>query len=163
MGSNKSDNITFSLLSVSPTIILRDVSADRPSSTSVTVEVMLANQSQVPLTVNGRLQFIFDYKYVEAYELRFVVLTSTGSEIPPLGVIDDPLRPYPEAKDFVRLEPGSYCAKTVVISDYFDLAKAGTYQLFAEYHNYHTGREFGLDAWIGTVTSNYLQLIVRSK
>jgi hypothetical protein len=159
-GTMHNDSVT-QLSMVSPTLLLRSFHKDYSLDTKVAIEVVLANLSGSPITVNGRLQFVFDYKYEEAYELRFEVVSPTGARIAPRQIMEDRLWPHPRVDDFVHLGPGTSCSRTVVITDYFDLSIVGSYKVLAEYHNYHTGQEFGLVAWLGRVNSNELWLDVK--
>lgn len=154
------DGVT-QLSMVSPTLLLRSLGKDYPLGAKIVLEVALANLTGLPITVNGRLQFIFDYKYEEAYELKFEVVGPTGAKIAPRRIIEDRLKPYPTTDDFVHLKSGASCSRTVIITDYFDLSAVGTYQVSAEYHNGHTGQEFGLAAWLGRVNSNELWLNIK--
>ncbi len=152
---------TNRLLTIAPILLLSSLGRENPLGTEISLEVRLVNLSGTPMMVNGRLQFIFDYKYREAYELKFELVDPTGTRIPPRRVIEDRLMPYPRVNDFVHLEPGGYCSRIVIVSDYFDLSKVGTCQVSAEYHNDHTGQEFGVMAWVGKVNSNVLQLKIK--
>ncbi|MDY7041410.1 MAG: hypothetical protein SVX38_11155 [Chloroflexota bacterium] len=103
---------------------------------------------------------IFDYKYREAYELRFQVIGPSKKPIAPRMVIEDRLWPYPRPNDFTELPPGDQWQQEITLSTYFDLSQGGMYQIIAEYHNDHDGHQFGFDAWTGELHSPPLEVFI---
>ena len=129
----------------------------------VIITVILTNSTHRALVVNKRLQMIFDYKYREAYELRFQITGPSNIPITPRRVIEDRLWPYPRSNDFAELLPGDQWQQKVTLSAYFDFSQAGVYQIVAEYHNDHNGHQFGLNAWTGELRSPPLEVHINQQ
>jgi hypothetical protein len=56
-------------------------------------------------------------------------------------------------RDFIQLQPGREFSEDFVLSQFYSLELKGTYKIKATYHNSEDGREFGLIAWTGEITS----------
>ncbi len=156
----------------SPDLVLQAVYEEYLLGENIEINVALVNHSPVALVVNCRFWMIWDYKYREAYELKFDVLDPHGKEILPRQVMEG--LPLLGEKHFVHLEPGESCQRTIVISDYFSFIHVGIYQISAEYHNDHTAwknykrlpgeepKTIPVYAWTGASRSNSIQLRVKS-
>ncbi len=148
------------LVPFAPSLLLSSPKRDYCKGESVIVTVTLANLTPRTLIVNKRLQMIFDYKYHEAYELRFQVIGPSKTPVAPRMIIEDRLWPYPKQDDFMELPPGDQWQREIMLSTYFDFSQDGMYQIVAEYHNDHDGHQFGLDAWTGELRSPPLEVSI---
>lgn len=141
-----------------PSLLLSSSKREYYGGEKVIITITLANFTHRALVVNKRLQMIFDYKYREAYELRFRITGPNSTPIAPRKVTEDRLWPYPRSDDFVELLPGAQWQQGVTLSTYFDFSQAGVYQIVAEYHNDYDGHQFGLSAWTGELRSPPLEV-----
>lgn len=151
------------LISCKPSLFLNSLKSEYCQGEKVLITVVLANPNPQPLVVNKRFQMIVDYKYREAYELRFEIIKPNRAFAEPRMILEDRLWPYPRSDDFAELPPNSQRQKEVTLTSYFDFSQCGSYQVVAEYHNDHDGHEFGWTAWIGELRSSSLEVIVVDK
>ena len=154
------DSSGSQLASLAPSLLLSSPKRDYRKGEEVIVTVGLANFTPRPLVVNKRLQMIFDYEYLEAYELGFQIIGPRGTPIAPRMVTEDRLWPYPQPDDFVELLIGAQWQKEIPLSLYFDLSESGSYEIIAKYHNSHNGHQFGFDAWTGELRSPPVEVVI---
>jgi hypothetical protein len=148
------------LVSLAPILLLSSLKHLYDIGEGVIVTVALANLTQQPLVINKRLQMIFDYKYREAYELKFEVTGPDEKLIKPRMIIEDRLQPHPKSSDFVNLSAGSQWQQEVLLSRYFNFTKSGLYRIVTEYHNSHDGQQFGFNAWVGELHSQPVDIFI---
>lgn len=151
------------IVAITPSLLLSSRKSHYNTEEKVIATVTLANFCDQPLVVNKRLQMIFDYKYREAYELKFQVLGPNEQPVAPYKIIEDRLWPYPKLVDFIELVPGGQWQRDIILSEYFDFSQSGMYKVVAEYHNCHDGHQFGLDAWTGELHSPTMDVFIARK
>jgi hypothetical protein len=133
----------------------------RPAGAPIYAQVALVNRSQRAITVNGRLAL--GYADGLERELFFEVQDAeTGRTIPVPDEqrVDSHVMP-PGQDDFRALAPGASIGRDVDVSVHFPFSKPGRYRIVFHYENRHRGSEFGLDAYVGTVTAEPVVLEVQ--
>jgi len=122
----------------------------------VTVFMILVNEAQEPVTVNGRFAVNEEAAVAAGLgEVFFIIKDSAENELPFLPLV----RVYhPEEEDFVTLQPGERTAWVADLTWYYELSDPGEYIVQAVYHSVVVPA--GVEAWVGALASNVLILRV---
>jgi hypothetical protein len=125
----------------------------------IPLTVTLRNISTVGVWVNGRMGVGYEDNPVR--ELYFTVYTADGQVLPvPDEARTDVHRMPPRKDDFRYLEPGQSIATVVDLSIWYPFPGAGRYRIVFTYENVWDGKQFGVDAWTGRVSSEPVSLVV---
>jgi hypothetical protein len=124
----------------------------------IDVTLTLRNLSSAPLTVNKRMGINPKRMAEGTWEVKFDVIFPPGE--PPFMISTRINRGQPHRGDFALLPPGGEVTEEYTLTDFYAMELPGTYEIKAIYHNSVDGREFGLSAWTGEVTSNTVSLMV---
>lgn len=119
----------------------------------VLVSMVLTNETQEPITVNKRFA-VNEEAGVEAGfgEVFFIIKDSANNPLPFLPLVKVW---HPEEEDFTTLQPGELTAWIIELAWPYDLSP-GEYTVQAIYRSAVVPE--GIEAWIGTLSSNTLTL-----
>jgi hypothetical protein len=138
------------------------VTSERPSysrGAPIPLTVTLRNISTAGVWVNGRMGVGYEDSPVR--ELYFTVYTADGQVLPvPDESRTDVHRMPPRKDDFRHLEPRQSIATVVDLSMWYPFPGAGRYRIVFIYENIWDGKQFGVDAWTGRVSSEPVSLVV---
>ncbi|TAK07104.1 MAG: hypothetical protein EPO39_07285 [Candidatus Manganitrophaceae bacterium] len=113
------------------------------------IKVLFKNRSPHVLWVNRA----YDYS-PSLSELTFDTVSPSGKRMPQAFHFE-PRRPDLNKGDFIKIRSGqTYEALEDIKWVYLSAKETGTYKITATYKNNHTGKEFGVDAWVGEIKSN---------
>jgi len=138
------------------------VTSERTSysrSIPIPLTVTLRNISTAAVLINGRLGVGYEDSVVR--ELYFTVYTADGQVLPvPNEARTDVHRMPPRKDDFRYLEPGQTLATEVDVTMWYPCSRTGRYSIVFTYENTWDGKQFGIDAWTGRVSSEPVSLVV---
>jgi hypothetical protein len=125
----------------------------------IQLTVTLRNMSTAGVWVNGRMGVGYEDSPVR--ELYFTVYTAEGQVLPvPDEARTDVHRMPPRKDDFRYLEPGQSIATVVDLSMWYPFTGAGRHRIVFTYENIWDGKQFGVDALTGRVSSESVSLVV---
>lgn len=113
------------------------------------IKILFKNRSPYTVWLNR------GYNYSPSLsDLNVDAVSPSGKSIPQ-PIRFEPRRPDLNKQDFVKVQGGqTFEAFEDVRWLYLSTKETGTYKITATYKNNHTGKEFGVDAWIAEVKSN---------
>jgi len=121
----------------------------------IKVTVMVSNRSTDPLLVNKRM--LFNFEGLEG-ELFFDVQDPRG-EAMSFQLLITPREPRND--EFVVLKPGHAIQRTVDLKELHKIKRKGTYKVRVTYRNVYERSLDSMRAWMGSVSSDPLTLVVK--
>lgn len=146
-------------MNVPLTLIVTSERASYSRGAPIPLTVMLRNISTAAVLVNGRMGVAYEDSVVR--ELYFTVSTADGQVLPvPNEARTDVHRMPPRKDDFRYLGPGQTLATVVDVTMWYPFPWAGRFSIVFTYENIWDGKQFGIDAWTGRVSSDPVSLVI---
>ncbi|MEW5759157.1 MAG: hypothetical protein AB1779_00140 [Candidatus Thermoplasmatota archaeon] len=116
----------------------------------INVTVILKNLSDAPITINKRMGINPKYMPEGYWEVKFDIVFPPGKRLIRCAFIN---RGKLDKEDFTLLQPGEEKSEAYTLTDWYWMKLPGIYEVKVTYHNSIDGKQFGLSAWTGEITS----------